>query len=240
MASPLKTLVLRLPCQAGSRTAGFVRTSPKASFSTVRSLCLAQTPALRPQCIASSIPKTFAQANQSANKSTAVNAERPAAAAAAAAGAQHDALDWDSFFKLRVKRRRVQLLFSVTTSLLSGGFGAVVLSTGVAEPIITQIPLDPIMTLGLMTFAFSGMGWLAGPSIGNQVFYAMNRKWKKQIVQKEAEFFARVKKHRVDPTNSSAGNPGTFFFRGSQDPKKYFSLTTFAQFPTFTEKRFKV
>lgn len=27
-------------------------------------------------------------------------------------------------------------------------------------------------------------------------------------VQKEREFFARVKKHRVDPSTSSVGNPG--------------------------------
>ena len=27
-------------------------------------------------------------------------------------------------------------------------------------------------------------------------------------IQKEREFFARIKKHRVDPTTSSVGNPG--------------------------------
>lgn len=27
-------------------------------------------------------------------------------------------------------------------------------------------------------------------------------------VQKESQFFARIKKNRVDPTNSSTGNPG--------------------------------
>lgn len=84
------------------------------------------------------------------------------------------------------------------------------LSTGVAEPVIGQIPLDPILTLGLMTFACVGMGWLVGPSIGSQVFYALNRRHKKQMTQKEAQFFARIKKHRVDPSNSSAGNPGTW------------------------------
>ncbi|KAF4473239.1 Presequence translocated-associated motor subunit PAM17, mitochondrial, partial [Fusarium agapanthi] len=121
-------------------------------------------------------------------------------------------LDWNSFFKLRVSRRRYQLLFSITNGLFAGGAGAVFLSTGLAEPIISQIPLDPFMTLGLMTLAFSGLGWLSGPSVGNQVFYLLNRQWKKQMTQKEAQFFERIKQHRVDPTNSSASNPVPDFY----------------------------
>lgn len=76
-----------------------------------------------------------------------------------------------------------------------------------AEPLVMQIPLDPFVTLGIMTLACAGMGWLVGPSIGNQVFYLMNHRFKAQMMQKESEFFTRVKKNRVDPTNSSAGNP---------------------------------
>lgn len=78
-----------------------------------------------------------------------------------------------------------------------------------AEPVVMQIPLDPFVTLGLMTLACAAMGWLVGPSIGNQVFYLLNHRLKAQMMSKETEFFARVKKNRVDPTNSSAGNPGT-------------------------------
>lgn len=55
---------------------------------------------------------------------------------------------------------------------------------------------------------FVAVGWLVGPSLGGQVFYMLNRSIKPQIKQKEAEFFARVKKYRVDPSNSSAANPG--------------------------------
>lgn len=196
MASSLKTLVLRYPCPAAAvatgRTASFPGVNvPKASFSTAaRSVtCLARVP-LRQQRFASAVPRTFARANSDL-------------------AAHNDApLDWNSFFKLRVKRRRVQLLFSFTSGMLGGGFGAVALSAGLAEPIVTQIPLDPIVTLGLMTFACSGLGWLIGPSIGSQAFYLTHRKWKKQMTQKEVEFFTRIKKHRVNPTNSSASNPG--------------------------------
>lgn len=194
MASALKTLVVRYPCQAAA--AGFV---PKASFSTtaVRPLCLARATALRQQCPLALIPKTFARANSQQTTASAANAL-----------AGYPPLDWNSFFKLRLKRRRYQLAFSVTNGLFSGALGAVVLATGVAEPLIAQIPLDPFLTLGLMTMAASGLGWLLGPTIGSTVFYTMNRGWKTQIQQKEAQFFARVKKHRADPSNSSASNPG--------------------------------
>ena len=129
-------------------------------------------------------------------------------ASAAEPATSHAKLDWNSFFKLRLRRRRIQLLFSVSTGVLGGAAGAIFLSTGMAEPLVMQIPLDPFVTLGLMTLACAGMGWLVGPSIGNQVFYIINRRFKTQMMEKESEFFARVKKNRVDPTNSSAGNPG--------------------------------
>lgn len=96
----------------------------------------------------------------------------------------------------------------MATGLLGGAVGTVVLAEGFAEPLIAQVPLDPFFTLGIMTMACAGMGWLVGPTLGNQVFYIINRRFKTQMMQKEGEFFARVKRHRADPTNSSAGNPG--------------------------------
>ncbi|KAJ4187608.1 TIM23 complex component [Fusarium falciforme] len=217
-SSPLKTFVLRRP------VTGVICSSPKAPFSTFPAAggpvsCLARSP-LRKQCLPTvvSVPKAFSRAASSGKPDLASAAQQSLNATPGQNNAHdfaqdpHHALDWNSFFKLRLKRRRYQLLFSITNGMFCGGAGAVVLSTGVAEPIITQIPLDPFMTLGIMTFAFSGLGWLIGPSIGNQVFYALNRKWKKQMTQKEAEFFERIKKHRVDPTNSSAANPVPDFY----------------------------
>ncbi|KAM0432957.1 hypothetical protein ACHAPT_004662 [Fusarium lateritium] len=215
-SSPLKTLVLRRP------VTGVICSSPKAPFSTFPAAaagpvsCLSPRSPLRKQCLIS-VPKAFARA--SSGKPDLASAAQQSLHATPGQTTAHDfaqekqhALDWDSFFKLRLKRRRYQLLFSITNGMFCGGAGAVVLSTGVAEPVITQIPLDPFMTLGIMTLAFSGLGWLIGPSIGNQFFYALNRKWKKQMTQKEAEFFERIKKHRVDPTNSSASNPVPDFY----------------------------
>ncbi|KAG6007015.1 hypothetical protein E4U21_006535 [Claviceps maximensis] len=149
------------------------------------------------------------QARCFANRST---TPAPSPTAAASAALPKSKLDWDSFFKLRLRRRRIQLLFSVTIGALGGAGGAIFLSTGMAEPLVMQIPLDPFVTLGLMTLACGGLGWLVGPSIGNQVFYLMNHRLKAQMMQKESEFFARIKKYRVNPTNSSASNPVPDFY----------------------------
>lgn len=86
------------------------------------------------------------------------------------------------------------------------------LSTGSADWAVNQIPLDPFVTLGLMTFGFAALGWLVGPVLGSQIFYLLNRKYKSQMALKESQFFARIKKHRVDPSSSSAGNPVPDFY----------------------------
>lgn len=121
-------------------------------------------------------------------------------------------LDWNTFFALRKTRRRIQLAFSVAGGLTGGLVGGLFLGSGVAEPILSTIPLDPFLTLGLMTFGFAALGWLAGPSIGNVVFYAWKRQYKVQMTLKETQFFARIKRNRVDPTASSAGNPVPDFY----------------------------
>ncbi|KAF3762750.1 Pam17-domain-containing protein [Cryphonectria parasitica EP155] len=121
-------------------------------------------------------------------------------------------LDWNTFFQLRKTRRRWQVAFSVVMSLASGTGGAILLSTGAADSLTSQIPLDPILTLGLMTIGFVALGWLAGPSLGSTVFYLLKRKYKTPMTVKESQFFARIKRNRVDPSNSSTGNPVPDFY----------------------------
>ncbi|KAL2126687.1 hypothetical protein VTI74DRAFT_391 [Chaetomium olivicolor] len=146
------------------------------------------------------------------------DAEADANAAAAAAKAQAAAhpeqvkLDWNTFFQLRKARRRWQFAFSVVGAFSSGSAGALVLSSGMADSVVGQIPLDPLITLGLMTMSFAALGWLVGPSIGTAVFNALKSKYKGPMAVKESEFFARIKKHRVDPSASSVRNPVPDFY----------------------------
>lgn len=87
-------------------------------------------------------------------------------------------LDWNSFFQLRKTRRRWQVGFSALMSVGFGGAGAVVLGSGAADALTGQIPLDPILTLGLITLGCTAMGWVVGPSLGNAVFYLIKHKYK--------------------------------------------------------------
>jgi import inner membrane translocase subunit TIM23 len=142
------------------------------------------------------------------------NAAAAAAKAAAAAHPEQVILDWNTFFQLRKARRHWQTAFSVAGLVSAGSSGALVLSSGMADSVVGQIPLDPLITLGLMTMSCAALGWLAGPSLGSAVFNALKSKYKGPMAVKESEFFARIKKHRVDPSASSVRNPGMcpFFF----------------------------
>jgi len=75
------------------------------------------------------------------------------------------------------------------------------------DAIVGQIPLDPFITLGMITFTCGGLGWLAGPILGTTLFNLRNRKFKDQMEIKEKEFYQRIKKYRVDPSASSMANP---------------------------------
>lgn len=208
IASPFSTshkLPTRCSSQRSPKVTRALSTSTKPSLS---SLCLRSKAATAtPRRHASSTARTTdAQVD--------ARAASAAARADAAAHPEQPPLDWNTFFQLRKSRRRWQVAFSVATLLGSGTAGALFVSTGAAEPLANQIPLDPLVTLGLITFSFAALGWLAGPSMGSAVFYALNRKWKAQMTLKEGLFFARVKKNRVDPSASSAGNPGKFGAHG--------------------------
>lgn len=73
--------------------------------------------------------------------------------------------------------------------------------------LVSNIPLDPFISLGLMTFTCAGAGWLVGPIVGTGLFNVQNRKFRSQMDKKEKEFYRRVKLYRVDPSASSMANP---------------------------------
>lgn len=138
-------------------------------------------------------------ARRSASTTTAQKDAAASATASAQAQAAHPEvppLDWNTFFQLRKTRRRWQLAFSIATCATGGLLGALALSTGVADPIVNQIPLDPFVTLGIMTFGFAALGWLAGPSLGSGVFYALKRQYKAQMILVSATFVCPQQRHQ--------------------------------------------
>lgn len=129
----------------------------------------------------------------------------PAGPAGPAASARD--LNWDTFFKLRKTRRRYQLACSLVTMFVGGSIASLAL-VNLEMDWMNGLPVDPFIALGLMTMGASALGWLAGPSLGSAIFYTLKRGIKQPMAVKEAEFFARIKKNRVDPSVSSVGNPG--------------------------------
>jgi import inner membrane translocase subunit TIM23 len=207
------------PYSAGLTISPFSIANPSKQKQTISARPLSTTASAKPT--PSSLIIKYRAQTQQRNASTrhparpaTTDAEADAEAAEVAAKAQAAAhpeqvvLDWNTFFQLRKARRRWQSGFSVVGALGSGSAGAIVLSTGLADPVMSQVPLDPFITLGLITMSCAALGWLVGPSIGAAVFNALKSKYKGPMATKESEFFARVKKHRVDPSASSVRNPG--------------------------------
>lgn len=111
--------------------------------------------------------------------------------AQAAAGAEAPAqLDWNTFFQLRKTRRRIQVLFSIAGAATCGTAGSWMLATGIAEPLLSLIPLDPFITMGLMAFSSATLGWLLGPSLGAGVFNMWHRRIKPQMASVRCHVYA--------------------------------------------------
>ncbi|KAI7780190.1 hypothetical protein LA080_016275 [Diaporthe eres] len=209
-ASPFASVRSKLSDPTSTSSPASARPAP-ASSSSVLTLCRQ-----------ASTPSTAAAAGRrhASSSSTPDQDADVAAATRAAQRAEEYArsnpdmppLDWNSFFQLRKTRRRWQVGFSALMSVGFGAAGAVVLGSGAADALTGQIPLDPILTLGLITLGCTAMGWVLGPSVGNAVFYLIKRKYKAPMTVKESQFFARIKKNRVDPSNSSTGNPVPDFY----------------------------
>lgn len=216
--------LLRPGLAAAARTSTLLAVKPASSPSSLgmraSPFALAPCPHARFFSVSpvSSISSTITRAQQtgsSVNRDAAVDAAAAASIAKKASASTSTTtvpLDWNTFFQLRKTRRRIQMVFSGVGGIVGGLAGGMFLGSGVAEPLLGQVPLDPFVTLGLMTFGFSALGWLVGPSMGNAVFYAWKRQFRTQMTTKEVQFFARIKKNRVDPTNSSAGNPVPDFY----------------------------
>lgn len=118
-------------------------------------------------------------------------------------------LNWNSFFSLRTSRRRYSLASSIVSSIVVTGAAFVFLSTQpeMADEVTKLIPMDPVVSMGILTFAATFMGWLIGPIFGNTVWKLFHRSRLPEFTVKEKAFFERIKKHRVNPMGASTNNP---------------------------------
>ncbi|KAK3300738.1 mitochondrial import protein Pam17-domain-containing protein [Chaetomium fimeti] len=221
-AGALQPALLRsvtCPYAAGLTVSPFSMTTPAPKQPQTRPLSTRPTPSSLIKYRVAQPPRRNSSSHRQPSQPAATqdaaadaSAAETAAKAAATAHPEQAVLDWNTFFQLRKARRRWQSGFSVVGALGSGSAGALVLSSGMADSVVSRIPLDPLITLGLMTMSSAALGWLVGPSLGSGVFNMLKSKYKGPMAVKESEFFARIKKHRVDPSASSVRNPVPDFY----------------------------
>ncbi|KAI1376314.1 Pam17-domain-containing protein [Hypoxylon crocopeplum] len=183
-------------------------------YSSLSSLAQRQCTARNPKAIPSTKTQTIPRKPARVQCQFATRRHASTAApASATTESSTPTLDWNTFFILRKTRRRFQLGSSLFTMAIGGTAGALLLVNMDMEWLLTKVPMDPILALGIMTISFGGLGWLAGPSLGSALFHTFKRGVKKPMAIKESEFFARIKKNRVDPSNSSlSGNAVPDFY----------------------------
>ncbi|TVY32104.1 Presequence translocated-associated motor subunit pam17, mitochondrial [Lachnellula subtilissima] len=161
----------------------------------------------KPAMCTSSISVRYASSVPNPSPITAASTNTTRPAKPSTRPSDQERLSWNTFFTLRKTRRRYQLGSSITTSLTSFVGGAEILLASDMDSLVSQFPLDPFITLGIITFLCGGAGWLVGPIVGTGMFNWRNRGVRDQMDQKEREFYRRIKKFRVDPSASSAANP---------------------------------
>ncbi|KPI45498.1 Presequence translocated-associated motor subunit pam17, mitochondrial [Cyphellophora attinorum] len=128
--------------------------------------------------------------------------------------AHSQALDWNTFFRLRTSRR----YYSLTSSLIglvsttAGTFYFLTVYPDQSDYVVKLIPMDPIISTGIAMTAAMLTGWLLGPIFGNGLWRIMHRKGLAEFTSKERAFFERIKRHRVNPAGASTNNPVPDFY----------------------------
>jgi import inner membrane translocase subunit TIM23 len=96
----------------------------------------------------------------------------PAATSTSPSTSAKELVTWNRFFELRQTRRWTNVAASGVSTVAAISIAGPIIATSdlimnVAQSAGLQ---DPIMAIGLPTIAMGGVGWLAGPLLGNLVF----------------------------------------------------------------------
>ncbi|KAL9091722.1 MAG: hypothetical protein Q9159_001237 [Coniocarpon cinnabarinum] len=131
----------------------------------------------------------------------------PASAAAAPVSSSEPptSLTWNDFFRLRQRRRYINVGASALTASASLITGVGVIAAQDLEA-LQIFGLDPMIAGGIACLVCAGAGWLMGPLLGTVVFRLFVGRMS-EMGAKERDFYGRIRRYRVDPSNSSMQNP---------------------------------
>ncbi|EPQ25881.1 uncharacterized protein PFL1_06555 [Pseudozyma flocculosa PF-1] len=121
-------------------------------------------------------------------------------------------LSWNQYLQLRRSRRLAGLVTTVPTTALAATAAGSYFLTLEVDPTNAIAGIDPTFIYAGLTLAFTGLGWLTGPTIGSSIWTLLHRKQAKQIAQKDHDFFEHIKRRRVDPSRQSMQNPVPDFY----------------------------
>ncbi|KAL8767259.1 MAG: hypothetical protein Q9209_006185 [Squamulea sp. 1 TL-2023] len=121
-----------------------------------------------------------------------------------------DTLTWNTYLSLRRLRRRYSLLASLLSSTTTTTLGIFTIDRNMdylGSLLGNTFGVDPIFMLAAATIGAGGVGWLLGPFVGEGVFRGVYRREWGRMSEKEKDFYARIRKYRVDPSLASYSNP---------------------------------
>jgi len=121
-------------------------------------------------------------------------------------------MSWPEYFDLRRSKRRWELAATMPSTLLAAGGGLIYfgnLEGDVTKPIFG---IDPLYVYGLAGVGCTGLGYLAGPFVGNFAWRIFHRRVLPSVDALDKEFYRHVVRNRVDPTTQSARNPVPDFY----------------------------
>ncbi|KAF9183366.1 TIM23 complex component [Haplosporangium sp. Z 767] len=120
--------------------------------------------------------------------------------------AQHETMDWNTYFALRRTRRNYERVFMAPCAFFGLGGAGYYFAQQDFDP--TPIfGMDQVVVYGIGTIAAGIIGLATGPVVGNMVFRAVNSKAKPLVDRMDKEFFKHIVKNRADPTANSVRNP---------------------------------
>jgi hypothetical protein len=94
-------------------------------------------------------------------------------------------LTWNRFLQLRKVRRRISLVASIACAMTAfvGGVSYISSTPDIEAKISPVLGLDPLITMGILTFACGAGGWLIGPFIGGAMFSLRYRSMTRMIAE---------------------------------------------------------
>ncbi|KAG9291004.1 hypothetical protein G9A89_012876 [Geosiphon pyriformis] len=120
-------------------------------------------------------------------------------------------LSWNDYFALRLRRKRMERVITIPTTLLGFGISCSYVVTRELDPtpILGQ---DPMVIYGASVILCGFAGFLIGPVIGSSIWKLFHRKEVRLMEQRDREFYQHIKQNRADPSLNSIRNPAPDYY----------------------------